>query len=108
MKYFKVKNGIVIQVICNPRKGFTETNENVVPGMLFDSGVFTTPEPEPKSIQRQIVDLENSITERNKREYVKGLKYPTDERFFYSVKKIDKIDADIELLRAEAKAQIAE
>lgn len=58
------------------------------------------PETE-KTIQQKIVDLENSITERNKREYVKGLKYPTDERFFYSVKKIDKIDADIELLRAE-------
>lgn len=45
MKHFKVENGIVVQVICNPREGFTETNENVVPGMLFDSGVFTTPEP---------------------------------------------------------------
>lgn len=53
------------------------------------------------NIQEQIETLENSITERNKREYVKGLKYPTDERFFYSTKKIDKVDADIELLRAE-------
>ena len=101
MKYFKVENGIVVQVICNPREGFTETNENVVPGMLFDSGVFTTPEPEPKPIQHKIDELESTITERNKREYVKGLKYPTDERFFYSTKKVDKVDADIELLRVE-------
>lgn len=91
MKYFKVKNGIVIQVICNPRKGFTETNENVVPGMLFDSGVFTTPEPEPKSIQQQIDDLESSVAPRNYREFVLGNQY--------SIDKINKVDADIELLR---------
>jgi len=60
-----------------------------------------TPEQRKSGIKQKIVTLESSITERNKREYVKGLKYPTDERFFYSTKKIDKVDADIELLRAE-------
>lgn len=60
-----------------------------------------TPEQIKDDIKQKIRNLESSITERNKREYVKGLKYPADERFFYSVKKVDKVDADIELLRAE-------
>lgn len=97
MKYFKAENGIVIHVICNPRKGFTETNENVVPGMLFDNGVFTTPEPEGQSIQQQIEDLESSITKRN----LHG--YNTADQ--YAIDKIDGVYAAIELLRAKAKAK---
>ena len=42
MNYFKVKDGVVIQVICNPREGFTKTEENIVCGMLYDGKVFTT------------------------------------------------------------------
>ena len=93
MKYFKVESGIVIQVICNPREGFIGTKEHVVCGMLFDSGVFTTPEPTPKSIQQKIDELESSVTRRNYREFVLGVKL--------SIDKINKVDADIELLRAK-------
>lgn len=93
MKYFKVQNGIVVQVICNPREGFTETNENAVPGMLFDSGTFTTPEPEGQSIQDQIEGLESSITKRNER----GLRM--DDQ--WAINKVAEIDAAVELLRAK-------
>ena len=93
MKYFKTEKGVVVQVICNPRNGFKETNKNVVPGMLFDSGVFTTPEPAPKSTKQKIDNLESSVTPRNYREFVMGVQY--------SIDKINKVDAAIELLRAE-------
>ena len=99
MKYFKVENGIVIQVICNPREGFTITEDNVVPGMLFDGEVFTTPNPEGESIQDQIDELENSVTKRNYREYLKGIREPTNPDYKYSTDKIDKVDAEITRLR---------
>jgi len=46
-----------------------------------------------KTIQQQIDELEGSVTPRNYREFVLGVKY--------SIDKINKVDADIELLRAE-------
>jgi len=93
MNYFKAEDGIVKQVICNPREGFTGTNENVVCGMLFDGEVFTSPAPEDKSIQQQIDDLENSVTKRNYREFVMGNQY--------SIDKINQVEADIVILRAK-------
>jgi len=48
---------------------------------------------EQQKIYTQIEDLENSITPRNYREFVLGVKY--------SIDKINKVDAAIELLRAE-------
>jgi hypothetical protein len=50
------------------------------------------PIPE-KTIQQQIDELENSVTPRNYREFVLGVQY--------SIDKINKVDADIELLRAK-------
>ena len=46
-----------------------------------------------KSTQQKIDELENSVTPRNYREFVMGVQY--------SIDKINKVDADIELLRAE-------
>ncbi len=50
------------------------------------------PIPE-RTIQQKIDDLENSVTPRNYREFVLGVQY--------SIDKINKVDAAIELLRAE-------
>ena len=99
MKYFKSENGIVIQVICNPREGFIETEDNVVPGMLFNGETFTNPEPQGETVQQQIDDLENSVTKRNYREYLKGIREPTNPDYKYSTDKIDKVDAQINALR---------
>ena len=93
MKYFMVKNGIVVQVICNPREGFTETNENVIPGMLFDSGVFTTPEPEPKSPYDAMSSLEAARTPSREREARMGV---TGAQQW-----LDNLDLEIEALRPE-------
>ena len=46
-----------------------------------------------KTIQQQIEELENSVTKRNYREFVMGNQV--------SIKKINEVDAAIELLRAE-------
>jgi len=73
MKYFKVENGIVIQVICNPREGFAETEEVVVCGMLWDGKVFTTPEPEGKSPYKIIAEFELTRTPRREREARMGV-----------------------------------
>ena len=93
MKYFKAENGIVIQVICNPRKGFTETNENVVCGMLFDSGVFTTPDSAPKSPYEAMANLEATRTPRREREARMGVSG--------AQKWLDDLDLEIEALRPE-------
>ncbi|MBL4795943.1 MAG: hypothetical protein JKY50_00865 [Oleispira sp.] len=52
--------------------------------------IYVAPE---KTIQQQIDDLENSVTKRNYREFVLGNQK--------SIDKISKVEADIELLRAE-------
>jgi len=100
MKYYRNKNNEVYAFELDGSQ-----DQLIKPDMIAMTAseveAHAIPPVYEKTIQQQIDELEGSITERNKREYVKGLKYPTDERFFYSVKKIDKVDADIELLRAE-------
>lgn len=91
MKYFKVENGIVTQVICNPREGYTETDENVIPGMLFDGEVFTTPDPKAKSPYAIMSELELTRTPRREREARMGV--------LGSQQWLDDLDAEIEALR---------
>lgn len=49
--------------------------------------------PHVKSIQQKIYELENSVTPRNYREFVMGVEY--------SIDKINKVEADIAILRAK-------
>ena len=56
------------------------------------------PAPE-KSIQDKIDDLENSVTKRNYREYLKGIREPSNPDYKYSTDKIDKVDTEITKLR---------
>ena len=52
-----------------------------------------------KTIQEQITELEGSVTPRNYREYLKGIRDPGNADYKYSTDKIDRIDAEIETLR---------
>ena len=95
MKYFKnSQNKLFINPIVANHSGLVEIQHS-------EFMVLAHPPIPEKTIQQKIDDLENSITERNKREYSKGINEPTNERFFYSTEKIDGIDAEIVLLRAE-------
>jgi len=92
MTYFKTEDSIVIQVQPYFEVGFEKAEENVVCGMVYKDGVFTTPVIE-KTIQEKINELEKSVTKRNYREFVMGNQY--------SIDKINQVDADIVILRAK-------
>ena len=52
-----------------------------------------------QEVQTQIDDLENSVTKRNYREYLKWIRDPANPDYKYSTDKIDKVDAEITKLR---------
>lgn len=93
MKYALIKDDVVVQIQGYKQEGFVEVIDSTVCGMLKTDNGFINPEPETKSIQDQIDDLENTVTKRNYREFVMGNQY--------SIDKINQVDAEIAILRTK-------
>ncbi len=93
MKFALIENGIVLQIQPNKQDGFIEVDDSVICGMLVDGGVFTTPEPEPKSPYQAMSDLESTRTPRREREARMGV---TGAQQW-----LDDLDLEIEALRPE-------
>ena len=99
MKYYRLKN--VISAFESDGSQDNLITKGMVALTDDELSDHLRPVELAKTTQEQIDDLENSVTKRNYREYLKGIKNPGDVRFVKSTKMIDEIDAEIELLRAK-------
>ena len=92
MKYFKSAKGAVSAYNEDGSQDHL-IKDGMVEMTAQEVEAHINPVPAEKSIQDQIEDLENTVTPRNYREFVMGNQY--------SIDKINKVEADIAILRAK-------
>ncbi|MBF57744.1 MAG: hypothetical protein CME80_08500 [Halomonas sp.] len=57
MAYVKIENGVVVQKQPNFQEGFTEAPDNIVCGMIYENGAFSSPPPPPTQVPDSVPAL---------------------------------------------------